>query len=88
MLVSNRASTPLESNAKLLKLTDSLPQNEKKLPYRGLVISLTDLAVTTKPSISFAVSYLDQFNNCFGKQHWLAAKTVFRYLKETINFYL
>ncbi|BES95360.1 Hydra magnipapillata [Nesidiocoris tenuis] len=46
------------------------------------------LSVATRPDISFAVSYLSQFNNCFGKAHWLAAKRVLRYLKGTRNMAL
>jgi len=30
-------------------------------------------------------SMLRQFNSCYGKDHWAAAKRVLRYLKETIN---
>jgi len=39
----------------------------------------------TRPDISFAVSYLGQFNNCFDRGHWTerAAKRVLRYLKGT-----
>lgn len=50
--------------------------------------ALTYLAVTTRPDISFSVSYLGQFNNCYGKEHWSAAKRVLRYLKGTRNLVL
>ena len=35
------------------------------------------------PDIAFAVSYLSQFNCCYNKSHWAAAKRVLRYLKGT-----
>ncbi|KMQ86503.1 retrovirus-related pol polyprotein from transposon tnt 1-94 [Lasius niger] len=41
------------------------------------------LSVCTRPDISFAVSYLSQFNDCYGETHWKAAKHVLRYLKGT-----
>jgi len=44
------------------------------------------LAVSTRPDIAHAVSYLSQFNEDFDKDHWTAAKRVLKYLKGTINF--
>lgn len=41
------------------------------------------LATCTRPNISYAVSYLSQFNTCFNSSHWTAAKRVLRYLKGT-----
>jgi len=43
------------------------------------------LAVCSRRDISFAVSYLSQFYQNFRRQHWVAAKRVFRYLKGTID---
>ncbi|KAH0813919.1 hypothetical protein GEV33_008872 [Tenebrio molitor] len=40
---------------------------------------------TTRPDISFGVSHLGQFNNCYGEEHWTAAKRVLRYLKRTAD---
>jgi len=56
---------------------------EQKLPYRELVGALNYLAVATRPDISFVCSYLGQFNNCYDRTHWTAAKRVLRYLKGT-----
>ncbi|KAG5324286.1 MOS1T transposase, partial [Pseudoatta argentina] len=41
------------------------------------------LSVCTRPDIAHAASYLSQFNNCHGSDHWTAAKRVLRYLKGT-----
>ncbi|XP_039305154.1 secreted RxLR effector protein 161-like [Solenopsis invicta] len=43
------------------------------------------LAVCTRPDIAYAVNYLSQYNNCFQKEHWIAAKRILRYLKGTSN---
>lgn len=76
--------TPLELNAKFENKTNAEP-DEKNYPYRELVGSLMYLSVMTRPDITFAVSYLSQYNSCFQREHWLAAKRVLRYLKGTIN---
>lgn len=73
MIESKPVCTPIVPGAKLIKNEDAQDDN---LPYRELVGSLTYLAVSTRPDISFAVSYLGQFNNCYGKEHWAAAKRV------------
>lgn len=41
------------------------------------------LATCTRPDIAYAVSHLSQFNTCFNREHWTAAKRVLRYLKGT-----
>lgn len=78
------AGTPMETGLKLPQET----QKDDTYNYRELVGSLMYIAVCTRPDISHAVSYLSQFNNCFGEVHWKAAKRVLRYLKGTINLSL
>lgn len=36
--------------------------------------------------MSHAASQLSQFNDCFGRPHWIVAKRVLRYLKKTADF--
>jgi len=81
-------STPMEVEAKLTKSESREEEDVKRLPYRELIGSLMYLAVGTRPDIMFAVSYLSQFNDCFDKTHWIAAKRVLRYIKKTINYRL
>jgi hypothetical protein len=77
-------ATPVEPGTKLIK--KQRPSNEElRLPYRELLGSLTYLSTTTRHDISFAVSHLGQFNNCYGEEHWTAAKRVLRYLKGTVD---
>jgi hypothetical protein len=80
MFDSKPVCAPLDPGVKLLKSEEPPDEN---LPYRELVGALTYLSTATRPDISFAVSYLGQFNNCYGKPHWTAAKRVLRYLKGT-----
>lgn len=77
-----KAETPMEVGLKLPK-ADSKDQVDK--PYQNLIGSLMYLAVATRPDISYAVSFLSQFNTCFNDRHWVAAKRVLRYLSGTKN---
>jgi len=78
-------STPMEVGTKLEKRTS---EEQENLPYQNLIGSLMYLSVASRPDISFAVSYLSQFNNCYSNQHWIAAKRVLRYLKGTMDMNL
>ncbi|GJQ73701.1 hypothetical protein Trydic_g14036 [Trypoxylus dichotomus] len=77
-------STPLNANDRLIKSTREPTEEESKHPYRELVGALTRLSLCTIPDISFAVSYLAQFNDCLRNEHWSAAKRVLRCLKGTM----
>ena len=77
---ANSISTPVDISQKLKECESS-----KNHPYQELIGALNYLSVSTRPDISHIVSVLSQFNNRHGDQHWIAAKRVLRYLKETIN---
>lgn len=79
----NPVSTPVDICVKLTKKDKGSDEEETNFAYRELVGALIYLAVTTRPDIGFAVSYLGQFNNCYRKEHWTAAKRVLRYLRES-----
>lgn len=52
-------------------------------PYRELICELLYLSQRTRPDIAFAVAKLAQFCSSFNKQHWIAAKRILGYVKET-----
>ena len=54
-----------------------------RLPYCSLVGSLMYLAVGTWPDISFTVTRLCQFLDCYRRVHWNASIRVVHYLKGT-----
>lgn len=60
--------------------------HEFKYPYKELVGSLMYLMLGSRPDICFAISYLSQFQNCYGKEHWKYLKQVLNYLKGTLDF--
>ena len=78
-------STPMDSNLCLRRPPPNSPLNphEASLPYRSLVGSLMYFAVGTRPDISYSVSKLTQFLDCFCQAHWDAAIHIVRYLKGT-----
>ena len=83
MLDCNMVSTPLEAGAKLSKGVAGSDSDGVRPPYPELVKCLSYLAVATLPDITHAASLLSQFNNCFSKDHWNAAKRVLKYLEGT-----
>jgi hypothetical protein len=76
--------TPVDLDTKL-KRNGQQTEEDLKLSYHELVGVLTYLSTTTRPDISFAVSCLGQFNNCYKEDHWKAEKRILCYLKGTIG---
>lgn len=85
MLDAKSVCSPIESGTALCKPDTESSEEDAKLSFRELVGALNYLALGTRPDISFAVSYLGQFNNYFDQTHWTAAKRVLRYLKGTMD---
>lgn len=82
------AATPMEINCKLVKSENNDCLQDDVFNYRQLLGCLMYLSVCTRPDISYACSQLSQFNNCFDRSHWLAAKRILRYLAGTIHYSL
>ena len=78
---SKPALTPLEPGIQL-ELSEQGGENSN-YPYREVVGSLMYLMVSTRPDISFAVSYLARYLNNHGRVHHAAANNLLRYLKYT-----
>ena len=76
--------TPTNESEKLTKL-----ENEDfatKWPYRELVGALMYVATCTRPDIMHAVGEVAKYCEKHGKQHWIAAKRVLKYLKTTADY--
>ena len=61
-------------------------EDMKQYPFREVIDSLMYLAVGTRPDIAFSANSLSQYNTCYTKQHWVAAKRVLRYIKGTLRY--
>lgn len=55
----------------------------KKVPYREAVGKLQYISQGTRPDVTFAVNSVSRYLNNLGREHWLAVKRIFRYLKGT-----
>lgn len=63
---------------------NDLEQKEmESIPYASIVGSLMYASTCTRPDISFAVGMLGRYQSNPGKDHWVAAKKVLRYLQGT-----
>lgn len=78
MNLCRQAETPMEVNFSLEEA-----EVNSKVPYRRLICSLMYLAVTTRPDISYSVSYLSRYLDCPTTQAWKAAQRILRYLSGT-----
>lgn len=77
-------ATPLVVGSQL-EPYDGKEGDTTELPYRELIGALMYISIGTRPDITHAVNRLSQFNSCYGRSHWEAAKRILRYLKGTIE---
>lgn len=80
------ATTPMQVNHKLNKPNRVDSKEMSKYPFQNLIGALLYLFVTTRPDITFAVNYLSQFNSNYNSEHWIAAKRILRFLKNTSDY--
>ena len=87
MSTAKPLNTPSAANAQLS--VTLAPQSEAemeymaKVPYSSAVGSLMYAMVCTRPDLAHAVSVVSRFMANPGKEHWLAVKRIFRYLRGT-----
>jgi len=81
---------PLEANIKISRDLGPHDDEERlemqRKPYRELVGGLIYLANATRPDIAYAANALSRFCTDPGTSHWLLAKRVLRYLKNTSHY--
>jgi hypothetical protein len=77
------SSVPMQKNVKL-SCDDGLKEVNATV-YRQMVGSLNYLT-TTRPDISYFVSFLSQFMEKPHEIHWNVEKAVLRYLKGTLDY--
>lgn len=83
---ANTAMTPMTQGEKLSKDMSPTSDEDKRemenIPYQSYWLSYASCGSTVS-DISHSVSVLSHYNSNFGKQHWVAAKRILRYLKGT-----
>ena len=78
-------NTPVDVSMKLVKASEEDECVDQKC-YQSAVGSLLYLSTATRPDITYAVSNVAKFSANPTKQHWIAVKRIFRYLKGTLNY--
>ena len=80
-------STPLASHFKLCRKDCPHTEQEKEemssIPYSSAIGSLMYAMVSTRPDIAHVVSVVSRYLSNMGKSHWVAVKSIFRYLRGT-----
>ena len=77
--------TPVDTSTKLIKVNEEDTGVDQQL-YQSAVGSLLYLSIATRPDITYAVSNVAKFCAKPTKQHWVAVKRIFRYLKGTQQY--
>jgi hypothetical protein len=91
---SHPVDTPMVAGLQLQRPDKTVPTPSEivewadRTPYRSLVRSLMYISIATCPDISYAVSRLSSFLDCYHLEHWEAAIRVVQYLKGTHNHIL
>eukprot|EP00794_Sanderia_malayensis_P011707 gene11707-biopygen9383 len=78
-------STPMDPNAKFMKLTNDDEAADKR-EYQAMIGSLTYASIATRPDLSDAVGILSQFMSNPGQQHVKGVKRVLRYIQGTLDY--
>lgn len=60
----------------------------ENIPYASAVGSLMYAQVCTRPDLAFIIGMLGRYQSNPGREHWIAAKRVMRYLQNTKNYML
>ena len=83
-------SVPIPVGAKLsaeqCPKTQEEEEDMSRVPYASTVGSLMYAMVCIRPNIAHVVGVLSRFMSNLGKEHWIAVKRVFRYLRGTSDY--
>ena len=60
----------------------------KKIPYAYVIGSIMYAMLCTQPDVSYALSIISRYQSNPGKSHWIAVKSIFKYLRRTKDAFL
>jgi transposase InsO family protein len=84
METAKAISTPVDTGIKLLKATTGNDIADPEL-YQSAIGSLLYISTKTRPDIAYAVGNVARFCSNPSKEHWVAVKRIFRYLRGTTD---
>ena len=73
---------------KMSPKTDLERERMKKIPYASAVVSIMYSMISTRPDVSYALGAVSRYQEDLGESHWMAVKTILRYLRRTQNLVL
>lgn len=89
MINSKCIDTPSDSNKRLKRGEATDPSFiDESIPYQQAVGSLMYLIQGTRPDLAYSVNNVCRYNMCYAKEHWIAVKSIMRYLRGTIDMKL
>jgi transcription termination factor NusB len=77
---SKEQAIPMSSGSVFVK-EDETPD----LPYQNIIGAIGYAVTVTRPDCAYANGILRRYQNCYGRDHWEAAKTILKYLYSTRN---
>jgi hypothetical protein len=78
---SKEQAIPMSSGSVFVKNEDETPD----VPYQSIIGAIGYAVTVTRPDCAYANGILRRHQNCFGGNHWEAAKTILKYLYSTRN---
>ena len=77
------SAIPMHPGLDFLPISEREYKENRNYPYRELIGCLNYISVTTRPDIAFSVSKMSRYLTNYGKEHWMAAKQILKYLMKT-----
>ena len=89
---SKKGFLPISHGVTLSKTQCPMTPDERKkmenIPFASAVGSIMYAMICTRPDVSYALSRISRFQSNPGECHWIAAKTVLKYLRRTKDAFL
>ena len=89
---SKRGFLPTSHSIKLSKSQFLTTKDERermdKIPYSLAIGSILYAMLCTPPDVSYALSMISRFQSDLGECHWIAVKSILKYLRRTKDIFL
>ncbi|KAL0303345.1 UNVERIFIED_CONTAM: hypothetical protein Sradi_6202600 [Sesamum radiatum] len=89
---SEREFLPVRHGVKLAKKQSPKTDEELRkmfdIPYASVIGSIQYIVQCTRPDVAFALSVTNRYQACASEAHWIAVKTILKYLRRTKDMFL